>query len=63
MAGDKPSVEIHGVGSRKIDIEALSQEARDRLAECIRQNGKISIMVSGGHTTGVAENGFAQQID
>jgi hypothetical protein len=64
MPDDKPVLEIHGVGTHTINIEALSDEARQRLIECIRRNGKISIMVSGGHVTGGAgSSGFAQQVD
>jgi hypothetical protein len=61
---EKPVLEIHGVGTHTINIETLTDEARQRLMECIRRNGKISIMVSGGHVTGgTAAAGFAQQID
>jgi hypothetical protein len=64
MPDEKPVLEIHGVGTHTINIEALTDEARQRLLECVRRNGKISIMVSGGHVTGSAPAvGFAQQID
>lgn len=63
MADEKHSVQISGVGSNKIDIEALDQAARDRLMECIRKNGKISIMVGHGQAAGIHANGFAQQVD
>lgn len=65
MADETHRVKISGVGSNQIDIEVLDQAVRDRLMECIRKNGKISIMVGRGQTAGIAGNGngFAQQVD
>jgi hypothetical protein len=63
MADDKQPVTITGIGTHQIDIEVLDNDVRDRLMDCIRQNGKVSIMVGHGQAAGIRSNGFAQQID
>ena len=63
MADEKHSIQITGVGSHQIDIEALDHNARERLMECVRKNGKISILVGHAQAAGIRANGFAQQVD
>ncbi len=61
---DKPiPMKIGGVGTNKIDIEVLDQGMRDRLIECVRKNGKISIMVGHGAVAKDSNGGFAQSVD
>lgn len=63
MEHDRQSVKIAGIGSHQIDIEALDHEVRERLVECIKKNGKISIMVGSETKAGSHRSAFAQSID
>jgi hypothetical protein len=59
----KAHVELNGVGTNKIDLEILNDEARERLIECVRKNGRISILVGAERALEGGENGFAQSVD
>ncbi|MEN2787552.1 hypothetical protein ACFOKI_02970 [Sphingomonas qilianensis] len=61
---DNNVVKLSGVGTNRIDFEVLDEGARDRVMECLRKNGKISIMVGEGRiSSGDPDGGFAQKID
>lgn len=60
----KGRVKVSGVGTNKIDFEVLDENARERVMECLRKNGKISIIVSDGKTAPSGDTGgFAQKVD
>lgn len=59
----EPQVKISGIGMHKIEIDMLDDSVRDRVIECIKKNGKISIKLGAGLASDVGTRGFEQLID
>jgi hypothetical protein len=58
-----PNVKISGIGTHKIDVDMLDDSVRERVIECIKKNGKISIELGAGLAAAAGTKGFEQLID
>ena len=63
MAAQKPSIQLSGIGTHQIDLKIVDAATRKRVMECIQKNGRISVMIGGGVSTGATNGGFGQLID